>query len=235
MKKFMEKTCICKWLISLLAVMSLLFTLALSTFAADYPDTSGSHEVGFESLTKEEYIKLVMERTDKTRDEVVNELNASAQEMLEKYGVEGAPPPVAPFSFDITSSEYIGDGVRMYYGYVYFEDTYAGGLKVRSECPASYAQHHYGAAFSTVETSAATLHAASSGQWVLESTSCQAYQDNATTVRIQYSAIIDIVKSEAVSLGVSLEFFNGGVSASMDTHLREHVSNSNSYSLPVSA
>lgn len=231
----MNNISISKRVISIFVVMTLLFALCLPAFAAESSYNPVSREVGFESLTKEEYIQLVMERTGKSRNEIINELNAAQEAILEKYGVQESSPPITQYAFDTTASEYIGNGVTMFYGYVYFIDTYANSFQIRSECPASYAQHHYGASFSSVETSGAQLHAASSGQWVLESVSCQATQSSSTTVRIQYSAVIDVVKSVDESIGADLEFFHVTGSESSDTHLRQYVSHSNSYTLPASA
>lgn len=212
------------------AILALSFVLTSSAAAV----RSGTQTVEFVPTSKADYIKSVAEAEGISEAEVLYRLESKKEAFLAEYGVDDGG--VAPYNFDGSHYDYIGDGVTRIYGYVYFLDTYAGSFTVRSTCPAVIAQHHYGASFYSVDSGDAAAYADSNGWGNYEPISCQAYDTN-TTLTIDYNGYVtyDVDASVSVSADI-LKFFGAenlefGVNVGSTYHLRQYVSNSNTYTI----
>lgn len=222
--------------ISLFTTAIFAFALVLTSSAAAV--RSGTQTAEFVPTSKADYVKSVAEAEGISEAEVLYRLESKKEAFLAEYGVDD--DGVEPYNFDGTHYEYLGDGVTLIYGSVYFFDTYAGSFTVRSTCSAVIAQHHYGASFYSVDSWDAGAYADSNGWGDYEPISCQAYDTN-TTVTIDYNGYVtyDVDASVSVSADI-LKFFGAenlefGVNVGSTYHLRQYVSNSNTYTVDLPA
>nr|WP_315023001.1 hypothetical protein [uncultured Aminipila sp.] len=181
----------------------------------------------FEPMSKNEYIKIKAQAEGISYSEANKEINKLIARDLKKYGVPGSEPKIVTRAIEQNDTEYQGDGLYYIYGYVYFIDTYAKKMKVRSDVPVIIASHHYGRTFADVTTSKGKVYAYSSGGWTLEDADATVYTPSNTQVKIQYTGVITVLRSVAISIGADYDWLSINGSVSKDGYTRTPISKLN--------
>lgn len=223
-----------------LLALVMVVAMALPTFAAsatisvceDSVETDLASMDNFEPLSKDDYIASVAQYEGISYSQAAKKVEETRQDAIKKWG---DPSAIAPYNFNTTSSENLGNGTTLFYGYVYFIDNQANGVyPIRYQCPASYVSTHYGRYFTSV-TKSGLAYATGSGPWALEDSQCDVYtkQTNGqiTAVTLSYSGVISTKYSVALSAGTAGSFFNVSGSVSTDYVCRKAVSGGNTHTL----
>lgn len=205
-----------KKFLAIFMVFALMFMSSITCFASESSAVDSTDE-NFTEISREDYIKHLMESQNMTYDEAEQHIDSAINATISKHMTNTVSP--CSIDFDKTIDEY-ENGVQTLYGYVTSTLPIPhtdGILKVTARVYTVIVVASVGRYISSVDGNV-SVYPATSGIYTVSGSGNVDWDE--FHVNLSYTGVGEIAKSSAIDLGMSLGAINFGASESTTEYLR---------------